>query len=530
MNLDVIAKISSAKINLLYSSIATPIRHKFVDVTPISAQLHGTTLRRHVVRKDMALLKYFKRVDHNPGLPDPNGSLSLTMRPSAIQSANEEVEKEVKGEGKKRGCYQFYTSEERATVAKKALEIGVTRAIKHFQKNPSFNNRTLKESTVRTWVNLYTKELKVHVKSREVSGTVNIVELPAKRRGRPLLLGDELDSQLKSYVTKLRDLKAVVNSDIVKSAAIGIVKSQDSNLLHDNGGHLEITRQWAKHFLHRIGYSKRRVTTKASVSDFDFANLKAQFLFDIAVIVNMEEIPESLIINWDHTGINYVPVSNWTMAPEGSKRVEVAGHNDKRQITSVFAATMSGEILPPQIIFSGKTKRCLPTEPFPDKWNITFTQNHWANESTTELYIKSILLPYLQKKRKDLSLSPNQPALVLFDRFKGQCTTSILTLLKENNIYFVVVPGRCTDRLQPLDVSVNKAIKENLRNNFQQWYSDQVCRKINEGIQEPVIDLSMAVVKPLSVRWLISAFNYISANPDIITNGFKGAGIVLDSK
>ena len=139
------------------------------------------------------------------------------------------------------------------------------------------------------------------------------------------------------------------------------------------------------------------------------------------------------------------------------------------------------------------------------------------------------MLPYLQKKRKDLSLSPNQPALVLFDRFKGQCTTSILTLLKENNIYFVV-PGRCTDRLQPLDVSVNKAIKENLRNNFQQWYSDQVCRKINEGIQEPVIDLSMAVVKPLSVRWLISAFNYISANPDIITNGFKGAGIVLDSK
>ena len=103
MNLDVIAKISSAKINLLYSSTATPIRHKFVDVTPISAQLHVTTLRRHVVRKDMALLKYFKRVDHNPGLPDPNGSLSLTMRPSAIQSANEEVEKEVKGEGKKRG-------------------------------------------------------------------------------------------------------------------------------------------------------------------------------------------------------------------------------------------------------------------------------------------------------------------------------------------------------------------------------------------------------------------------------------------
>ncbi len=39
-------------------------------------------------------------------------------------------------------------------------------------------------------------------------------------------------------------------------------------------------------------------------------------------IAEMEEIPDDLIINWDHTGLNYVPVSKWTMAKEGSKRVE----------------------------------------------------------------------------------------------------------------------------------------------------------------------------------------------------------------
>ena len=55
----------------------------------------------------------------------------------------------------------------------------------------------------------------------------------------------------------------------------------------------------------------------------------------------MEEIPDSLIINWDQTGINYVPVSQWTMAKEGSKRVEVVGLNDKRQSTAVFAGTLS---------------------------------------------------------------------------------------------------------------------------------------------------------------------------------------------
>ena len=54
--------------------------------------------------------------------------------------------------------------------------------------------------------------------------------------------------------------------------------------------------------------------------------------------------------NWDQTGIHYVPVSNWTMDEEGSKRVEIVGVNGKRQITAVLCVTKSGHYLPPQII------------------------------------------------------------------------------------------------------------------------------------------------------------------------------------
>lgn len=79
-------------------------------------------------------------------------------------------------------------------------------------------------------------------------------------------------------------------------------------------------------------------------------------MFDIRTIIEMEDIPYDLVINWDHTGINYVPVSNWTMAAEGSKQIEVAGLGDKRQLTVVYSASMTGDFLPPQVIYSGKTK------------------------------------------------------------------------------------------------------------------------------------------------------------------------------
>ena len=39
------------------------------------------------------------------------------------------------------------------------------------------------------------------------------------------------------------------------------------------------------------------------------------------------------------------------------------------------------------------------------------------------------------------------------------------------------------------------------------------------------VDLSMSVVKPLGATWLMNTFDYIKANPSIIINGFKGAGI-----
>ena len=43
----------------------------------------------------------------------------------------------------------------------------------------------------------------------------------------------------------------------------------------------------------------------------------------------MEDIPSELVINWDQTGISIVPGSSWTMAPSGSRCVEIVGMGDK---------------------------------------------------------------------------------------------------------------------------------------------------------------------------------------------------------
>lgn len=111
------------------------------------------------------------------------------------------------------------------------------------------------------------------------------------------------------------------------------------------------------------------------------------------MLLNWKKIANELVINWDHTGINYVPVRNWTMAKEGLKQIEVAGLGDKRDYSCIFAASMTCDFLPPQIIYAGKTRCCLPNTKFPNTWDITYKENHWANEITTEAHIMKDLVP-----------------------------------------------------------------------------------------------------------------------------------------
>ena len=83
------------------------------------------------------------------------------------------------------------------------------------------------------------------------------------------------------------------------------------------------------------------------------------------------------------------------MAKEGSKRVEIVGMDDKRQITAVFGCTMEGEFLPPQIIYGGKTPRCLPSAKFPSSWDIMYSHNHYRPQKVTS---KKNLIPFIEKR------------------------------------------------------------------------------------------------------------------------------------
>jgi len=96
-----------------------------------------------------------------------------------------------------------------------------------------------------------------------------------------------------------------------------------------------------------------------------------------------------------------------------------------------------------------------------------------------------------------------------------------MQLLDEHNIHVVSIPANCTDRLQLMDLSVNRSVKEFMQSKFRDWYSAQVQDQLDEGEEISPVDLKM---KPLGARWLVSLYNYLRENSSIIESGFKAAG------
>ncbi|XP_062620415.1 uncharacterized protein LOC134281989 [Saccostrea cucullata] len=149
------------------------------------------------------------------------------------------------------------------------------------------------------------------------------------------------------------------------------------------GGSIEITRQWALSILKRMNMVKRRGSSTAKPEIKNLNELKTKFHEKIDELVTKYKIPPQLIINFDHTGVQLLPVSRWTMAEKGCDKVNIVGLDDKWEITGVMAGALSGDVLPPQVIYKGKTDLFHAKYNFPDDWDITHTENHWANKDTS---------------------------------------------------------------------------------------------------------------------------------------------------
>ena len=184
---------------------------------------------------------------------------------------------------------------------------------------------------------------------------------PIQRKERPNLVDDETLKKIKDIIAGSRLAGTAISRRMVIVIATGVIKANDSNILREFGGILELTEGWARSVLESMVWVKRKgITGKVEPCSKFLEEEKFTFQRAIAKAVSDHDIPMELVLNLDQTPLSYVLPEKYTFDLKGSNTVPIKGVDDKRQKTATFTVTASGSFLPIQLIYSGKTKRTLP--------------------------------------------------------------------------------------------------------------------------------------------------------------------------
>ena len=117
--------------------------------------------------------------------------------------------------------------------------------------------------------------------------------------------------------------------------------------------------------------------------------------------------------------------------------------------------------------------------------------------------IDKIIFPYVKKQMKSLGLRKNEERLLIADVIKGQWRPAIKKELADLNGKMVTVPSNMANHFQTLDLTVNRSGK---------------ARQLESGKQpENVkIDTRLSVIKHLHVKWIISFYDYMQNNRQVV--------------
>jgi hypothetical protein len=260
----------------------------------------------------------------------------------------------------------------------------------------------------------------------------------------------------------------------------------------------------------------------------DFEELKQDYIRIGSIILNDHSIPPQLVYGLDETSVQFVSQKSRTKCRKGEKKVRVAGiGEDKACITVPLCIKESGEVLPPQYIFTGKTNRCHPAQAPPSGY-FTHTHSHWQTPFTLIEFLERIVLADRDRVVAERNLPETQHCLVKLDLHYSHFDEDVLNFMSTHRMMPLFVPAGCTDQLQECDTVLNKPFKQGVKAAFRDHLHHAFTEHVNAG-HEPNLwapKLTTGALKPFIVTFVEAGIACVKkdAFAETIKNAFNRDG------
>ena len=267
----------------------------------------------------------------------------------------------------------------------------------------------------------------------------------------------------------------------------------------------EFSTGWLTHFKQRYNIVNRKAGSKLIRKDD--IELDALIAFVKKVNKKINSGYYDSIMNFDETGLYYDSKIEYTLDIKGAQRVEIkTTGREKQRISIIFGIDLLDKIdTLPFIILKGTTKRSINHIPQNDSYRLSFQDNAWCDEDQFILFLSC-----LPKDKK---------ILLLYDNFKAHKTKKVMKYLSDQYplIDILLLPPNTTSILQPLDVGVNKTVKNHIKNEYMNWLINNF-----DNDNKTLPKLAKHERDKLLVQWISNGWEKIDTN--IIKNSFNFCG------
>jgi len=293
--------------------------------------------------------------------------------------------------------------------------------------------------------------------------------------------------------------------------------------------HFHCRDSFVMNFLrNEMKWSLRRTTRPGKKIPDNITEILTDTFLRFAWTISNFHIRAVFVVNSDQTLVYFSAGAMETYALIGSKQVEVVGKDEKRGFTLMVGVSMSGNVLPFQAIYSGKTPASLPSPSAPAypkatgdlKFHFESSKgdNHWSTMATMKSYVTDILAPYFEFHRKKLNL-PNQICIWQIDCWSVHRSLEFRSWMSRTypwiRIHFV--PANCTALFQPCDVGIQRVLKLAIRRSALSDIVNNTMDQLNAGATPSQVTFEkwLPVLRDCSVGWLINGYEAIN-NEEIV--------------
>jgi hypothetical protein len=330
-----------------------------------------------------------------------------------------------------------------------------------------------------------------------------------------------------THLKQLRQAGIPLGVSLIRGYMVGVIQHRAPHLLAPSpAGSIKFScsNAYTRQFLHsQLGWSPRRATRAAQKIPQDANNLLRRAFLRMACAIRDEGIPACCIVNADQTQVVYSSGSKSSWAPTGDRQVSVVGTEEKRAFTLMVAIALSGDVLPLQAIYSGKTVRSLPDSKAPGMDDarqhgllLDFSGNdhYWATQASMRNWVMCSVVPFFNDMRERHGLPATQRCILQIDLWAVHRSLEFRTWMAKMYPWITIhyIPGGCTGLFQACDLLVNRALKLAIQQASHADVVQETLRALEFGTapKDVRLDTTVKTLRNRSVRWIVAGHKAIS--------------------